>query len=39
MTPDDLVISPVDGTVRIGGQVLACEPVRSVPLSRRYLLA
>jgi urease subunit alpha len=32
-------VSPVDGTVTLGGRVLACEPVADVPLSRRYLLA
>jgi len=28
-----------DGTVTLGGRVLAAEPVAEVPLSRRYLLA
>jgi len=28
-----------DGTVRLGGRVLAAAPVTDVPLSRRYLLA
>jgi urease subunit alpha len=37
--PKDLEISPVDGTVTIGGRVLACEPTARVPLSRRYRLA
>jgi len=32
-------VDPVDGTVRLEGRVLACEPVGRVPLSRRYLLA
>jgi hypothetical protein len=32
-------VSPVDGTVMIGGRVLAVEPTAVVPLSRRYLLA
>jgi urease subunit alpha len=27
-----------DGTVRLGGRVLAAPPVSSIPLSRRYLL-
>lgn len=31
-------VDPRDGTVRLGGAVLAIEPVREVPLSRRYLL-
>ena len=48
ITRDDLVanvvtppieVSPVDGTVKLDGRVLACEPVGAVPLSRRYLLA
>jgi urease subunit alpha len=48
ITRDDLVanvvappieVSPVDGTVKLGGRVLGCEPVGAVPLSRRYLLA
>ncbi len=37
--PQDMEVSPEDGTVSIGGRELACEPVGSVPLSRRYLLA
>ena len=37
--PADLEVSPVDGTVTIGGRVLACEPTARVPLSRRYRLA
>ncbi len=32
-------VDPEDGTVRLSGRVLACEPVDRVPLSRRYLLA
>jgi urease subunit alpha len=35
----DVEVSPDDGEVTLGGRVLACEPVGSVPLSRRYLLA
>jgi urease subunit alpha len=31
-------VSPVDGTVSLGGRVLAATPVAEVPLSRRYLL-
>ncbi len=31
-------VDPGDGTVSLGGRVLACEPVAEVPLSRRYLL-
>jgi urease subunit alpha len=31
-------VDPRDGTVTLGGRVLAAEPVQSVPLSRRYLL-
>ncbi len=31
-------VDPGDGTVRLGGRVLAAEPVGEVPLSRRYLL-
>jgi len=31
-------VDPVDGTVSLGGRVLAVEPVTEVPLSRRYLL-
>jgi urease subunit alpha len=38
-SPADLTISPVDGTVSIADRVLASEPVPSVTLSRRYLLA
>jgi urease subunit alpha len=32
-------IDPRDGTVRLHGRVVACEPVGEVPLSRRHLLA
>jgi urease subunit alpha len=38
-TPTDMTISPDDGTVAVGGRVLAVEPTVVVPLSRRYLLA
>lgn len=31
-------VSPRDGTVTLDGRVLASEPLREVPLSRRYLL-
>jgi urease subunit alpha len=31
-------VSPVDGTVRLDGRVLAAEPLVEVPLSRRYFL-
>ena len=31
-------VDPADGTVSLGGRVLAIEPVAEVPLSRRYLL-
>ena len=31
-------VSPVDGTVRLDGRVLATDPLREVPLSRRYFL-
>ena len=31
-------VSPVDGTVTLDGRVLAAEPLRVVPLSRRYFL-
>jgi urease subunit alpha len=31
-------VDPRDGTVTLDGRVLAAEPVREVPLSRRYLL-
>jgi urease subunit alpha len=31
-------VSPVDGAVSLAGRPLAAEPVREVPLSRRYLL-
>ncbi len=37
--PAGLEVSPEDGSVSIGGRPLRCEPVNSVPLSRRYLLA
>jgi urease subunit alpha len=39
VAPAGLEVSPDDGTVTLDGRVLACEPVTSVPLSRRYLLA
>jgi urease subunit alpha len=32
-------VDPSDGTVTLGGRVLAAEPVAEVPLSRRYLLS
>jgi urease subunit alpha len=32
-------VDPTDGTVRLDGRVLAVEPARDVPLSRRYLLS
>jgi urease subunit alpha len=35
----EIEVSPDDGTVTLGGRVLACEPIDEVPLSRRYLLA
>ena len=31
-------VSPVDGTVTLGGRVLGSDPVSEVPLNRRYLL-
>jgi urease subunit alpha len=31
-------IDPMDGVVTLGGRRLAVDPVREVPLSRRYLL-
>jgi len=31
-------IDPSDGTVRLDGRVLRCDPVAEVPLNRRYLL-
>ena len=31
-------VSPIDGTVTLGGRRLAVDPVDEVPLSRRYLL-
>lgn len=34
----EIEVDPGDGTVTLGGRVLAAEPVREVPLSRRYLL-
>jgi urease subunit alpha len=37
--PEDMRVSPVDGTVEVGGRVLAVDPAHVVPLSRRYLLA
>jgi urease subunit alpha len=33
-----IVIDPRDGRVTLGGQALAVDPAREVPLSRRYLL-
>jgi urease subunit alpha len=35
----EIEVSRVDGTVTLGGRTLRVEPVREVPLSRRYLLA
>jgi urease subunit alpha len=32
-------VDATDGTVSLNGDVLACDPVDEVPLSRRYLLA
>jgi urease subunit alpha len=32
-------VDPGDGTVMLGNQILAAEPVAEVPLSRRYLLS
>ncbi|MBA3690762.1 MAG: urease subunit alpha, partial [Actinobacteria bacterium] len=32
-------VDPADGTVTLGGRVLAAEPVDEVRLSRRYLLS
>ena len=32
-------VSKVDGTVTLGGRVLAAEPVPEVPLNRRYFLS
>lgn len=32
-------VDPTDGTVTLGGRVLAAEPASEVPLNRRYLLA
>jgi urease subunit alpha len=34
-----VAVDPADGTVTLGGRVLAAAPVGDVPLSRRYLLA
>jgi urease subunit alpha len=34
-----VAVDPGDGTVSLGGRVVAAGPVRDVPLSRRYLLA
>ena len=34
-----MTVSPVDGTVTVGGRVLAVDPTAAVPLSRKYLLA
>ena len=31
-------VDPVDGRVRLSGRVLATEPLREIPLSRRYFL-
>ncbi len=31
-------VSPADGTVTLGGRILAADPVSDVPLSRRYFL-
>jgi urease alpha subunit len=31
-------VDPADGTVRLDGRELRCEPVAEVPLNRRYLL-
>jgi urease subunit alpha len=48
LTREDLVantatppveVAPSNGAVSIGGRVVTSEPVPSVPLSRRYLLA
>jgi urease subunit alpha len=33
-----IAIDPSDGSVSLGGRVLAAEPVAEVPLSRRYLI-
>ena len=33
-----ITVSPVDGTVTLGGRVLGSDPVSEVPLNRRYLL-
>ena len=33
----DVDIDPVDGTVHLGGRIVACEPTDEVPMSRRYL--
>ena len=38
-TPAGLTVSSEDGAVTIDGRTLAAEPVDTVPLSRRYLLA
>ena len=32
-------VDPADGTVRLDGRELRCEPVAEVPLNRRYLLS
>jgi len=34
-----IAVDPADGTVHLGGRVLAAAPVAEIPLSRRYLLA
>jgi urease subunit alpha len=34
----DIDIDPADGSVRLQGRTLACEPAGQVPMSRRYLL-
>lgn len=33
-----VTVDPADGTVRLDGRTVTCEPVSQVPLSRRYLL-
>ena len=38
-TVPDIEVSRVDGTVTLGGRVLAAEPVSDVPLNRRYFLS
>ena len=39
VVPASMEVSPDDGSVSIGGRPLRCDPVDTVPLSRRYLLA